>query len=97
MPVGSQQELASYIVEVLLYDPPAARRIAASASFVNKRFRGGGTEFVLFLDELGVGQFRRLMREFGYPRILWDHIPGPDGRCRPHDNTCCADYYGDNP
>ena len=53
MPIRSQDELESYIVQALPYNRDEANRIARSAVFVDGRFRGAGVEFVLFFDELG--------------------------------------------
>jgi hypothetical protein len=94
MPIQSQEQLRGYIQEVLGYDPQRATRFANSAMFSpDGRFRGGGVDFLLFFDELGGGQIRRLLREFNNPQIIWDCYPSDNG-CVERPNCCCAHYTG---
>jgi hypothetical protein len=95
MPIESRTELTDFIAQRLRFPMDVARTVATDVTFQNARFRAGGREFVAFWDQLRGNEIRLLLRELGYPRILWDHHPGPGGRCVPHDNSCCADYYGD--
>lgn len=93
MPIETQDALENYIVQVLRYNPAAARTIAQSATFDAGRFRGGDRIVVTFLRELSPPQLAALVREFDDPEILYDHIYSPaiDG-CVPKDNFCCARY-----
>jgi hypothetical protein len=93
MPIESPEELQNYLVERLGVQTTQARTVALASTFVNKRFRGGGREVVIFLRNLPPGQMQGLLSEFGYPRIVYDHIYSPSqDRCLPRDNVCCADY-----
>jgi hypothetical protein len=93
MPIETQEAFQNYIVEVLRYNPAAARTIALSARFHDGRFRGGDQYVVTFLRELPRPQLEALLYEFGNPEIVYDHIYSPaDDDCRPKDNDCCARY-----
>jgi len=93
MPIHTQEEFETYMINVLRYTAGAARTIARSATFHEGVFRGGNQIFGTFYRELTPHQRERLLHEFDDPEIVPDHIYSPAlDDCVPSNNDYCARY-----
>jgi hypothetical protein len=95
--ITSKEELRKYLKQKFFGRITAQdiKDIVKSATFKRKQFLG--MSVAPLNDTLSAAEMTRLIGALGNPRMRFNHIPGPQGRCVAKDNAWCADYHHDEP